>query len=375
MPNKPMPSGQYAVGTFTYTVYNDRDDINYPGTKRCISARVYYPVLKESVDGFKKAEYMSREMASAFRKTYHLSKRFEDQRDSEDNSSECFVNAPRIDGVKFPLVVFSHGLSSYRESNSFMCLEIASHGYIVISLAHPHEAILAEFDDGTSVSFDKALIKKQYEPFLPGVSKLMKLMKMKGSERELAEKFDAFQKKYSKCFMGRIAEWEKDTVAAVNYAKENLSDLIDFSCGIAVTGHSFGGATAYALCLDHPEFVCGINIDGALFGDNWGKVLEKPFLQIGCKKNSNAEVRPLIDHSDVVYKAVFNDMEHAGFSDLKFVMNVKYMVGKLDANVLHENLCKCHLEFYDAYLKKTKDKPSFTTNEAVTFTEYSPDIK
>ena len=48
MIQKPVPAGEYAVGTFTYTVYNDREEILLPGTQRSIPARVYYPVLKES---------------------------------------------------------------------------------------------------------------------------------------------------------------------------------------------------------------------------------------------------------------------------------------------------------------------------------------
>ena len=363
MINAPKPTGEYAVGTFTYTMYGERN----------ISARVYYPALTGSVAGMEKTRYMSREMTKAIKATFHAPMNYDKMEAAGENSSECYTDAPRIEGVKFPLVVFSHGLSSYREGNSFLCIEMASHGYIVLALGFQDVGMLTEFDDGTSAPFDKVLSKKMYDPFFKGVFKLMKLMKEKGTDRELAEKFDEYQKEYCKILIGKIKDCEQDVLAAVSYAKDNLAELIDFSAGVAVAGHSLGGITSYALCLEHPEFVCGINIDGAAFGDTMGKVLDKPFLQLCCKDNESVETRFLIDHTSTVYKAAFKDMKHPGFCDLKFLIPLAAVSGKMPAEVMHENECRCFLEFLDAYLKKSKDKPSFVSNEYVTFTEYGPD--
>ena len=46
MSNKPLPTGEYAVGTFTHTIYTDREEVLAPGTKRTVPVRVYYPVAK-----------------------------------------------------------------------------------------------------------------------------------------------------------------------------------------------------------------------------------------------------------------------------------------------------------------------------------------
>ena len=373
MIKRPLPTGIYAVGTFTYTVYNDRDEVLMPGTKRSIPARVYYPVLKESVEGMSKVKYMSVGTAQSLKKNIHAPVNIKKLEKNGDNYSECYKNAPRIEGMKFPLIIFNHGLCSYREANSFLCLELASQGYVVISVSHPYDAVFAELDDGSTVSFLKVLSQKAYDPFIEGAIQVIKLTKAKGTDRELADRFEELQRKYCKQQIERIDEWEKDTLAAVKYAKENLSDLIDFDMGIAASGHSLGGATAYMLCLDYPEFVCGINIDGALFGDNKGKVLERPFVQISCKANVNAETRPYIDHTKPVYKAMFYKMQHIGFSDMKHTIP-KIFTGGLDADLMHESVCKLHLEFFDTYMRKTKDRPEFTNNEAVTFTEYEPDV-
>ena len=41
----PKPTGEYAVGTFTYTVKDDRKEIMRQGGMRSVAARVYYPCL------------------------------------------------------------------------------------------------------------------------------------------------------------------------------------------------------------------------------------------------------------------------------------------------------------------------------------------
>ena len=54
--------------------------------------------------------------------------------------------------------------------------------------------------------------------------------------------------------------------------------------------------------------------------------------------------------------------------------NVKQTsIQMLDADLMHENLCKCFVEFFDTYLKGIKDKPDLQTNDVMTITEYSPD--
>lgn len=375
MVNKPAPSGEYAVGTFTHTIHTNRDEVLNPGTKRSVPVRVYYPVLKASVEGMSKIKYMSRDMANALKKSMHAPINYDKSDAAGDNFSDCYENAPKIEGMKFPLIMFNHGLASYREANSFLCLDIASHGYVVISVGHPYDASLTELDDGTKIELHKDTMKRQYEPFLPGAISVLKLTKSKGSNRELAERFDVIQNKYCKYVQSRVDEWEKDTLSAVDYAKENLSDIIDFSNGIGATGHSLGGATAYMLCLDHEEFACGLNLDGALFGNNKGKILRKPFAQISCKTNLKVETRTYIDHTEPVYSVLFQKMQHIAFSDMKHMIPIKAIVGKLDADLAHQYFCKINLELFDSYLKKIKDHPELKSCDMVTIKEYQPDVK
>ena len=62
MNKKPAPTGEFAVGTRTFTVYNTRKEVldKKGGSMRHVPARLYYPVLKDSVAGCERARSMTR---------------------------------------------------------------------------------------------------------------------------------------------------------------------------------------------------------------------------------------------------------------------------------------------------------------------------
>ena len=375
MINKPVPTGEYAVGTFSFTVKNDREETMYNavGTMRSIPVKVYYPATKESVKELPKARYMSKATIDAIRKSYFVPLKYEKVESDGTNRSECYENAPFTEGERFPLILFSHGAGSFIEAHTFLYIELASHGYIVASVGHPYEGMITELDDGTVYKMAKGITSKAYSPLISGTIALLKLQKAKGTNEELWERFDEMQKKYNRYLIERIPEWEQDTKAVLTYLKEHYSGIIDFKNGVGVSGHSFGGATAYALCEDEPEtFTCGINMDGALFGNHDGKVITTPFLQMNCEKNKTGVTVAFIKNKNVAYHAVLKDMEHLGFSDMKYAIPLKSQVGELDPDITHNTMCGIHLEFFDTYLKKVKDKPTFESNEFVSFKEYQP---
>ena len=98
-------------------------------------------------------------------------------------------------------------------------------------------------------------------------------------------------------------------------------------------------------------------------------------MQVSCKNNENVVNRVYIRHTEPVYKVLFRDMTHIGFADvIMYILPIKLLVGKLDADVLHENLCKCHLEFFDTYLKKLKDIPELKSSDDVKISVYEADM-
>ena len=376
MSNKPEPTGPYAVGTRTFTVYNTRKEAFDPKGEamRHVPARIYYPVDKGAVEGLAKAHTLSRSEAKGIRKAFKIPLDYDKMESAGENISECYVDAPFIEGAKFPLIVFNHGLFSYIEGNSFLLIELASQGYVVLSVGHPREGASTDFDDGTYELADTSITYKMYKPFIPAVVALMKITKKKGTFEEQAEAFYRCQDKYCEFHVRRVEEWIKDTGFALDHFRKEYASIVDLSNGIGAAGHSLGGAVAYALCQTDSEYICGLNIDGGLFGRYEGMVMDKPFMQLSCEDNENVVTRAYIRHSAPAYKVLFRDMKHVSFSDMKYAIKSAAMAGKLDSALAHEYTCRCNLEFFDAYLKRIKPKPELTSDDVITVSEFAPDI-
>lgn len=354
--NTPTPTGNYPVGTKTYT-FTDSDRIEKLGPNagkenRKLSVRMYYPADAAKTAGLKKAHLISREVMQAMSREYFLKMDYDKQCREGKNDAPFYEDAPFADGEKFPLILFSHGYKSYQEGNSFLCAEIASHGYIVLSIGHSYEAMVTSYNDGSHVSCDPSIMKRQIQPFLPGLIAMSRLQKKKGEPAKLYEEFTRVQNRYNRFLVDRQAEWLADSLFILETAKKEFADIIDFSKGVGASGHSIGGSTAYALCQASDEITCGINIDGGLFGDYEGKTMTKPFFQICSENNVSVETKPMLNKTQPAYYATFKQIKHIAFADVKFFFQIAAVTGKIPADVMHENLCKCHLDFFDKYIKK-----------------------
>ena len=82
------------------------------------------------------------------------------------------------------------------------------------------------------------------------------------------------------------------------------------------------------------------------------------------------EYRVYFHHAKPVYKKLFKDMKHMGFSDAIHNIQKKSMIGKLDPEVIHENLSKCNLVFFKVYLKGIKEKPELKNNGTFSVSVY-----
>lgn len=261
------------------------------------------------------------------------------------------------DGI-FPLILYSHGYGSIAESNSDLCRHLAENGYIVASISHTYEELETRFSDGEIVPFDQKTYKKMTKPLIPAYLDLILMGKKKMTYEEAVKRFDSHQRKYEKYMVERAHQWLEDDRHILRFIHEMneeegsfLYRKIDFSHGVGATGHSFGGAAAYGHCLNDDEISCGVNMDGALFGDHGDKINHKPFMQMINKSNPHYVARALVCHDKPIHFLTFRDMTHMGFTDLKLLTDKKMLVGKLDAKVAMKAINDAHLSFFDRYLK------------------------
>ena len=79
---------------------------------------------------------------------------FEQDGSSREVPVHFYYPADAAEGERFPLVVFSHGAFGYYESNTSTYMELASNGYVVAALDHPHHAFFTEDSAGKTVLVD-----------------------------------------------------------------------------------------------------------------------------------------------------------------------------------------------------------------------------
>jgi dienelactone hydrolase len=157
---------------------------------------------------------------------------------------------------KWPVVVFSHGLGSLREVTAGLVDDLASRGYVVLSLSHTHEATAIEFPDGRVAT----AVSDMADP----------------AERRTAIDVRVADSRFALTALagGDVA------------LPRGLRRALDTG-RVGIAGHSYGGFTAAEAMHVDRRFDAGINLDGAMGapGVPSGAVehgLDRPFLLVGA---------------------------------------------------------------------------------------------
>jgi len=162
---------------------------------------------------------------------------------------------------KYPVVLFSHGLGNGSWNYQWLTRELASQGYVVVSVDHTHFSFGTEFADG------------RYVPILPqwvtGIPHLEQMDK-------------AIDQVWVKDLQFVIRQLE-----ALNQTddKQGFMHSLDLE-NIAAVGHSFGGAAAARALQVEPRIKAAVNIDGAFVGMTGESAkLTKPFAFMATEEN------------------------------------------------------------------------------------------
>lgn len=185
--------------------------------------------------------------------TYIDKNRIEQFTDKGDNR---FVNVefwyPKNADETYPLLVFSHGATGIKASNTSTYTELASHGYVVASIDHPYHSFYTVSNDGT-----KALINTDYN-----------------SEISNSNKEGIYTKEE---VYGLIQKWMKLRTDDMNFvidtiltkAKSDNDPIyqhIDTE-KIGVFGHSMGGAASVWIGKERDDVDAVVNIDAPFFSE------------------------------------------------------------------------------------------------------------
>lgn len=261
--------------------------------------------------------------------------------------SHAYLDAPSVPG-RHPVVLFNHGFASFTKQNFSTFQELASHGYVVISIAHPGESLTARDAQGKLVPFDTDQeIFRAFQEIQKGLgtyaAKLAPVLDMQ-RQAQTPEAFAQAARELGKdpqyaAMKPQLQRWVQDTrhvIAALQAPqRERILDHTDPG-NITVMGHSLGGAVAMHLATRPPKGLRGIiNLDGPWFQDDATQLT--PILVPALNLMSTHSP---VDKQDISLKGTLLGLyrggkagahvievkgaAHYNFTDLNFVPALKY---------------------------------------------------
>ncbi|MFF2658936.1 alpha/beta hydrolase family protein [Kitasatospora sp. NPDC058032] len=177
-------------------------------------------------------------------------------------------NAPADRTTRHPVVLYSPGSRSDRSFGTLAAEDLASRGYVVVSLDHTFDAGEVAFPDGRLEVRNKPAVFAMTD-----------------------EEIVAYRTADTRFVLDRLT----DLAAGTNPDAEQrplppgLGAALDLGA-VGVAGHSMGGATAVQTLHDDPRVLAGASLDGPVFGTVATDGLDRPLLLFGA-----ADDRPTRD--------------------------------------------------------------------------------
>lgn len=151
---------------------------------------------------------------------------------------------------KYPLMVFSHGAFGVRESNASTFTELASHGYVVVSIDHPYHSFYTQGADGKVTMVNAEYMREVNDSNKDGVYTV--------------EELYGLTQKWMKLRTGDMNLVIDTILDKGGSDQEPVYQLIDTK-HIGVIGHSMGGAASVAVGRERSDVDAVVNLDAPFF--------------------------------------------------------------------------------------------------------------
>jgi dienelactone hydrolase len=334
----PKPSGPNLIGFTTTTITDSSRTMNNQSTPRVITLDVWYPA--SSVDGLKAAPYTEAALNKMLEKYQGIPASV-----NGETPSFAFQDAPVLAGLH-PTVIFNHGYGSFSKQNASNFQELASHGFFVISIAHPGDSLIArdgqnnvlEFDATDSV-YQKINAAQKDANFAANLA--TKLEAQRNAKTSLEYTTDSHELAQTLPYneLEPIKKrWLEDTLFVIHtLSQANKPKILEAANAtqITVMGHSFGGIVALEVAKNPPAGVQRmIDLDGSWLEDKSGEntQIRVPMLALLSTQNT-------IQNQDLGLHGTFDQLlkrtssgthvieiagtAHFNFTDLNFIPILK----------------------------------------------------
>lgn len=361
----PAPTGPYAVGTLSrHLVDNARLETftDAPDDHRELMIQVWYPA--EDTEDKETVPYLpaNLDVRRAIFAQLMLPPAKVDELMGPWRTRSVEGATVSAKQNQYPVVLFSHGFGGFRTQNVAQMEELASQGYIVVSIDHTFCAAIVEFPGGRLVPFAPSLRTAQTKP-----------------RDEVDKIFDGLAQLW-----GADASFVIDELEKINASNDDpLAGGLDLG-RIGMFGHSFGGATSLQMCAKDARVKCGIDMDGLAYGDArregvkqpvmimhivrdvadpallaLGNITEEQYFEIVKKMESEFDF--IAKSAPEGYILTMRQMNHYNFSDFPYIAELspfrKSLVGDIAPDRGGKIINDYVLAFFGKYLMN-QDAPS-----------------
>lgn len=279
---------------------------------------------------------------------------------------------PENSDGEYPLVVFSHGAFGYYQSNFSTYAELASNGYVVAALDHPHHSFFTKDSSGKTVIVDRGFI-----------ADVMTINETTSDEMvfELSQSWLKLRVDDFNCVLDAVEEAAKTHALGNNWLTEDRDTVLSVlnhtdTDRIGLMGHSLGGAASVAVGRERTDVAAVIDLDGTMLGETKGvengrnvyydEPYPVPVLDFNKERDYNDREQYksekgypyvneyVVENAKDGRTVTFSGVEHMDFTDLPLISPfLAKMLGSGDVD--HESTLNTVngivLNWFDYYLK------------------------
>jgi hypothetical protein len=241
---------------------------------------------------------------------------------------------------------------------------LASHGYIVVSIAHPYESLRVNLPNAGTVLPEFITSMEKFREAMTWIEKTSApILAAKDSMKNIQNREERAQimlRAVENSDMNTlISKWEKDTHFILNQLVSSSELMLPFqnrmdTSRIGVMGMSVGGALATEYAKADDRIKAGINIDGLQYGTRNKESLNVPFMMIYSEDGRGTNDFLMLNSKDDFYEVTFVNARHADFTDMTLIWPVMRIYGQL-GDIPGERMIQLSndviLNFWDSHLK------------------------
>ncbi|WP_339843615.1 choline esterase [Paenibacillus sp. FSL W7-1088] len=350
----PEPIGEYTVG-------RTQMDLEYTASdhsKRELTAFVYYP--SDSNEGKTTSTYMFPEVYEMLKKQSLVTAYLKGEDFfSIDIKTQCYDDLALSGKEKrYPVLFYVCGGGGSPEWGTVICTDLASIGYIVVSIGHQNSTMYKRKDGrlfNVSTGFSDAITALSEDPEMLALAGKMEMRPDDETAIEICRNVLALP------ILSKLTEYSELQAEDVRYVADCLYKLdsgelnsifkgrLLLDIGIGIIGHSYGGPTTAIVCRDDDRFACGIGLDSGAFGLQ-DSDLKKPFLLLFCEPNYNMNAIIGANNSMETYYFSVDRVAHLDYCDIVFTYANEELRGERDAMEMRNLVTDYSKNFFDHYL-------------------------